>query len=101
MTVEKALKRFLEDFDMSSYVYYHITDKGNGSKCKLGGMVESENLSMEETESGLEFMLRVKSAVGGWVREINLYNRVGSFNNYNRLSVIEDKNNEALIIVTI
>lgn len=72
MTVEKAVDRFLEDFDHLAYSYFGISVSGEGSKSFSGVTL---GLTPMERELGLELLLRLKSSLGSWVSKANIYMR--------------------------
>ena len=101
MSVESAVKRLFEDFNMSRYGMIEIKQHEGyctGEKCKLGGMVESEDLSDFELDLMVELLLRVKSIMGDKVRRISLFNRAGN-REYVKFSYVENNGVVTIVIV--
>lgn len=100
--IESAIKLLLQDLNMSNIGMIEIKELQNcciGKKCKLGGMVDFQDLSYKELDWMVELLLRVKLYLGEGIKRITVFNHSGSSIKYTKLSYVIGENELTVVIV--
>ena len=100
--IESSINLLLKDLDMSDIGMIEIKELENycvGKKCKLGGMVDFQELSYTELDLMVELLLRVKLYLGEGIKKITVFNHSGSSFNYTKLSYVIGEKELTVVIV--